>query len=295
VTGRPDEPNADGSGTDGAVSGGQVLLKQVDRLSVFFPAHDEEANLEPLVAEALASVPRLARTFEIVIVDDGSRDRTGEIADGLAAAHPDVIRVVHHPTNLGYGAALRSGFRAARYDLIAFTDGDRQFRVADLGLLTARMAQPDAPAAVVGYRIQRADPPLRTLYARAYWLANRIFFGLRFHDIDCACKLFRRDALRDLRVESGGAFFSAELLIKLRARHRTVVEVGVPHHARPAGSATGARPAVVLRAVRDFWRLRLRLWANPGDALRRGEPMLEEIGPPPDGPATRDGPETRER
>jgi len=250
----------------------------VPRLSVFFPAHDEEANLEPLVEEALASLPRLARTFEIVIVDDGSRDTTGPIADRLADAHPDIVRVVHHPTNLGYGSALRSGLRAARHDLIAFTDGDRQFRVADLGRLTARLAEPDAPDVVVGYRIQRADPLLRTLYARAYRLANRTLFGLRIRDVDCACKLFRRDALHDLRVESGGAFFSAELLIKLRARQRTVVEVGVPHHPRTAGSATGARPAVILRAVRDFWRLRLRLWANPRGALQRGEPMIDETG-----------------
>jgi glycosyltransferase involved in cell wall biosynthesis len=108
---------------------------RLPELSWFFPAHDEEANLEPLVAEALAALPALADRFEIVIVDDGSRDATPAIADRLAADHPDVVRVVHHPTNLGYGAALRSGFRAARFAAVAFTDGDRQFRVADLGRL----------------------------------------------------------------------------------------------------------------------------------------------------------------
>ena len=95
--------------------------------------------------EALETLPTLAETFEIIIVDDGSRDATPAIADELAAAHPDVVRAVHHPTNLGYGAALRSGFGAARYDLVAFTDGDRQFHVADLGRLTARLAEADAP------------------------------------------------------------------------------------------------------------------------------------------------------
>ena len=247
----------------------------VERLSYFFPAHDEEANLEPLVDEALAVLPAVARTFEIVIVDDGSRDATPAIADRLADAHPDLVRAVHHSTNLGYGAALRSGFQAARYELVAFTDGDRQFRVADVGRLTARLAEDATVDAVVGYRIKRADPLVRTLYARAYRLANRIFFGLRVRDVDCACKLFRRDALRAVRVESGGAFFSAELLIKLRAGGRTVVEVGVPHYPRTAGSATGARPQVVFRAVRDFWLLRLRLWANRGRALRRGQPMVD--------------------
>lgn len=248
----------------------------VARLSYFFPAHNEEANLADLVAEALVELPRIAAEFEIVIVNDGSRDGTRQIADDLAAANPGVVRAVHHPTNLGYGAALRTGFRSARHDLVAFTDGDRQFKVADLGRLTARLAGADHPDVVVGFRIKRADPVVRTVYARAYRLANLLFYGLRVRDVDCACKLFRREALAGIRVESGGAFFSAELLIKLRRRGRRVVEVGVPHYARTAGSPTGARPSVIFRAVRDFWGLRLRLWANAARALARGETILPE-------------------
>jgi glycosyltransferase involved in cell wall biosynthesis len=254
--------------------------ERLPELSYFFPAHNEEANLGGLVAEALETLPSLADRFEIVIVDDGSKDATPRIADELAAAHPEV-RAVHHPTNLGYGAALRSGFAASRYAHVAFTDGDRQFRVEDLGRLIARL--PTGPAAargagridaVVGFRIKRADPLVRTLYARAYRLANRIFFGLTVRDVDCACKLFRRDALDGINVESGGAFFSAELLIKLRASGRRLAEVGVPHYPRTAGSPTGAKPEVVFRAMRDFWRLRIRLWRSPKDALRRGTPIL---------------------
>ena len=251
---------------------------RVPALSYFFPAHNEEANLEALVAEALEALPALAERFEIIAVDDGSRDATPAIADRLAAAHPDVVRAVHHPTNLGYGAALRSGFRAARYDLVCFTDGDRQFRVADLGRLTGRLAAPDAPDVVVGFRIRRADPPIRTIYARLYRFANRVWFGVRVRDIDCACKLFRRAALGDIRVESGGAFFSAELLIKLRAAGRPIVETGVPHHPRTAGSPTGAKPSVIWRAVKDFWGLRLRMWANRAAALRRGQPIVGPSG-----------------
>ena len=249
---------------------------RVPRLSYFFPAHNEEANIEALVAEALETLPALAETFEIIAVDDGSKDRTGEIADRLAAEHPDVVRVVHHSPNRGYGGALRSGFETSRYELLAFTDGDRQFRIADIGRLTARMAEADQPDVVVGYRIKRADPFVRIAYARTYKLANRIFFGLRVTDVDCACKLFRREALEGVRVESGGAFFSAELLNKIRQADRSIAEVGVPHYPRTAGSPTGAKPSVVWRAVKDFWMLRLRLWANRDLAMRRGRPILGE-------------------
>ena len=249
---------------------------RVARLSYFFPAHNEEANIEGLVAEALDSLPGIAETFEVIAVNDGSRDRTQALADELTAAHPGVVRAVHHPTNLGYGAALRSGFAASRYELVAFTDGDRQFRVEDLGRLTERLAAADHPDVVVGYRIRRADPLVRTLYARAYRLADRIFFGLTVTDVDCACKLFRREALEGIHVESDGAFFSAELLIKLRAAGRSVVEVGVPHYPRTAGSPTGAKPQVIGRAVRDFWRTRLAMWASRSRGLRRGRPIIEE-------------------
>jgi len=184
---------------------------------------------------------------------------------------------MHHPTNYGYGAALRSGFAASRYELVAFTDGDRQFKVADLGRLMTRLAEADRPDAVVGFRIKRADPPIRVAYARAYRLANRLFFSLKITDVDCACKLFRREALEGVAVQSEGAFFSAELLIKLHAAGRSIVEVGVPHYPRTAGSATGAKPQVILRAVRDFWRLRLQMWVNRSRAMRRGEPMVRLI------------------
>ena len=247
---------------------------RVRRLSFFFPAHNEEANLEALVLEALETLPRIADTFEIIAVNDGSSDGTREIADRLASEHPGVVRAIHHERNRGYGGALRSGFEASRYELLCFTDGDRQFHIADLARLTARMNEPDHPDVVAGYRIKRADPFIRIAYARTYKLANRIFFGLRVRDVDCACKLFTRQALEGVRVESGGAFFSAELLIRIGELGRSIVEVGVPHYPRTAGSPTGARPSVIWRAVKDFWALRLRLWANRERALRRGRPIL---------------------
>lgn len=253
----------------------RAVRSPVRELSFFFPAHNEAENIVALVAEALDVLPTLADRFEIIAVDDGSGDDTPTLADELAAEHPQV-RVVHHETNRGYGAALRSGFRAARYELVCFLDGDRQFRVEDLGQLLDRIAQPDNPDVVVGYRLKRADPFIRRAYARAYRLALRVFYRLGVRDVDCACKLFRREALAGIRLESGGAFLSAELLIKLRQRGRRLAETGVPHYSRVAGSASGANPKVILRAVRDFWRLRIGLWINRAETLECGEPVLRE-------------------
>ena len=250
-----------------------MTAPRVSQLSFFFPAHNEAENIEALVAESLEILPTLAEEFEVIAVDDGSRDATPQIADRLAASDPRV-RVVHHETNKGYGAAVRSGLRAARYDLVAFTDGDRQFKVADLSLLLARLAQPDQPDVVVGYRLKRADPFIRTAYARAYRLALNLFYRLGVRDVDCAFKLFRRSALEGIRLESVGAFMSAELLIKLKQRGRKIAEVGVPHYPRTAGSPTGAKPSVIFRAVRDFWRLRIRLWTNRAGALKLGERVV---------------------
>jgi glycosyltransferase involved in cell wall biosynthesis len=249
--------------------------RRVAALSYFFPAHNEAGNIEALVAEAMSVLPTLAERFEIIAVDDGSRDGTSRLADELVARHPDTVRVVHHVVNQGYGAALRSGFRAARHPLVCFTDGDRQFRLADLARLLDRMAGPDAPDVVAGYRIKRADPLVRRVYARLYRIALVMFYRLTVRDVDCACKLFRREALEGVRLESGGAFLSAELLIKIRARGRRLVEVPVPHYPRTVGAQSGANPRVVFRAIRDFWRLRLLLWFARDRALARGVPVIE--------------------
>ena len=258
-----------------AVRAVREAVPRVPALSYFFPARNEAENVGPLVEEALVELERLAERFEIICVDDGSSDGTAGIADDLARRHPDVVRVVHHATNLGYGAAVRSGLAATRYGLVAFTDGDRQFHVADLSLLLRHLDDPaTATDVVAGYRIRRADARIRLVYARAYRACLRLFFGLRVRDPDCACKVFRRESLADVRLESGGAFLSEELLIKISATGGTIVEQGVPHYPRPAGRASGADPRVVARAVKDFWALRLRLWLDRAGALRRGEPVI---------------------
>src|SRR3954452_10718139 len=147
--------------TAATLAGQQPAVARVPHLSYFFPAHNEEANLEGLVLEALEALPQLADTFEIIAVDDGSKDRTRAIAERLATEHPGIVRVIHHDVNRGYGGALRSGFEASRYELLCFTDGDRQFHVADLGRLIERLAVPRPPRVLLGSRPQGAAPFLR--------------------------------------------------------------------------------------------------------------------------------------
>jgi len=214
------------------------------------------------VRDALAVLPRFADDIEVTVIDDGSTDRTGQIADDLAKADPRV-RVVHHGARRGYGGAVRSGLVSATKDFIFFTDGDRQFEIADVGRLIAAI---DGVDAVMGYRLKRQDPP-RTRFVA--WVYNRVisvmFLG-GFRDVDCAFKLFRREVFERVpldRVRSNGAFFSAEMLITLRRAGIRTREVGVPHYPRTAGKAKGQQPKVILRAIRDLLRLRLRLWGLP--------------------------------
>ncbi len=247
----------------------------LQELSLFFPCHNEAENLEALVDDALAALPALATTYEVILVDDGSRDDTARVAERLAQRHGGAVRLVRHEVNRGYGGALRSGFAAARYDHLAYTDGDRQFRVADLARLV-ECAEATRSPVVIGYRLQRADPALRLVYATFYRIANRLWFGLRVRDVDCAAKLFHRDALRGVIVHSDGAFFSAELLIRLQLAGLNIREIGVPHYPRTAGSPTGARLSVIARAIRDFWSLRIGLWLNRSETLSRGHALLND-------------------
>jgi glycosyltransferase involved in cell wall biosynthesis len=206
-------------------------------------------------------------SIEVVIVDDGSTDRTPELADALAAAHPEV-RVVHQE-NRGYGGALRTGFASSRGRLISFSDGDLQFDLTEMGRLLARLDDPAARPVdvVIGYRIKRRDPAHRIFIAKTYNAIVSVLFGLRVRDIDCAMKLFRREVFDGLRLDADSPFLSAELLIKLRARGERIAQVGVNHYPRTAGTNTGASFRKILRTFRDIGKLRVALWLHRREVL----------------------------
>jgi len=237
------------------------------RLTFFFPAYNEEENVAETVRRALEEVgPLVNGSIEVLVVDDGSTDRTPELADALAAADPRVR--VFHQANRGYGGALRAGFENARGELIGFSDGDLQFDLREMSRLLERLEAPGRPiGAVIGFRIKRRDPPHRIFIAKTYNAVVSVLFGLRVRDIDCAMKLFRREVFDGLPLTTDSPFLSAELLIKLKARGERLAQVGVNHYPRAAGTNTGASFRKILRTFRDIGLLRWALWTRRSEVL----------------------------
>lgn len=206
------------------------------RISFFFPAYYDEGTVEPLVRLADEVLSSLAEEHEIIVVDDGSPDRSGAIADRLASENPRV-RVVHHGENRGYGQALWSGFQAARFEWVVFTDGDMQYDVRELPRMLER-ARAGADA-VVGYKLSRAEGWRRSLLSYAYNASVRALLGLPLRDVDCAFKLLRRELVQGVRPSTTykEAFLVVELLYRARARGAQIEEVPVTHRERPCGES----------------------------------------------------------
>jgi glycosyltransferase involved in cell wall biosynthesis len=216
--------------------------------------YNEEGNIETAVTSALAVLAGVTDRYEVIVVDDGGRDRTGAIADRLAAADPRVC-VVHHAVNRGYGAALRSGFAAATHPLVVLADGDNQFDLGELSVLLRGLGKFDI---VSGYRIARHDPAVRRLYAFMYNRLVRVLFHIPVRDVNCGFKIYRRDLIERLlpQLRSTGALINVEMLARARKLGATVTEVGVHHYPRETGQPTGGNPAVIVRAFKEL----LELW-----------------------------------
>ncbi len=218
-------------------------------LSLVIPAFDEAAGVRKAVLAADAALSARFADYEIIVVDDGSTDGT---AAEVEAAGLLTVRLVRHARNRGYGAALRTGFEAARCPLVAFTDADEQFDLADLATLADLTA---AAPVVVGYRAPREDPALRKLLARGYNLLTRTLLGTRVRDCDCALKVFRRGVIGGLLPRSRGFFVNAEMLTYARQQGLAVAEAPVAHRRRAAGASTvGWRDVPrTARALVAFW------------------------------------------
>ncbi len=221
-------------------------------LSICFPCHNEEANVERTTRDALAAANALTSDYEIIIVNDGSRDRTGEIADRLARELP-CVRVVHHPVNRGYGGALQSGYRAATKHWVFYTDGDGQFDMMELAGLLPLLKDHDAVSA---FRSKRAEGLLRRFNAAAWTMLVNLVFGMRLRDIDCAFKIFPRALFDHISMRSTGALIDAEVLAKATNLGLRIAQTPVSHRPRTAGVQSGASLRVILRAFTELIRLR---------------------------------------
>jgi glycosyltransferase involved in cell wall biosynthesis len=204
-------------------------------ITAFFPAFNYAPSLPSLVEKTFAVLESCADDFEIIVVNDGSRDRTAAVLDILVRKHGPRLRVVTHETNRGYGAALRSGFEAATKDLVFYTDGDGQYDVAELPKLLALMA-PDV-GFVNGYKLNRSDPLRRKWIGSAYNCFARLLFGIAIRDIDCDFRLVRRRQVQQIRLESTSGCICVELVKKLEMTGRRVEEVGVSHYPRLHGKS----------------------------------------------------------
>jgi len=242
-----------------------TAAKRLPGLSVFLPAHNEEGNLEEVVRRFIAELPKVAENYQIVIVDDGSRDRTGAIADRLAATDRHIL-VVHHPVNRGYGGAVTSGLRSCTEPYLFLCDSDGQFDPSEMSRLIEHIGDHDA---VIGRRARRADPLMRRINGKAWTTLSRLLFGLQISDMDCGFKLFRKAAIDGLELRSDGAMITTELMARLAGRGARICQVDVTHLPRAAGEQSGNSPKAILKAFQDLFKLYRELKAVRNGAVAR--------------------------
>ena len=228
------------------------------RISAFFPAHNEEANIEELTRKTLKVLSEICEDYEVIIVNDGSKDRTKEIGEALAEKDPH-IRILSHETNRGYGAALKTGFYNSRFEWVFFTDGDGQFDVSEIKELAKYSDKADL---ITGYRIKRHDPFIRKVNAFAWGTLVKLLFGFRVKDVDCAFKLIKKEIIDKAKLESEGALISTELLAKATRMGYRIFETGVHHYPRRAGTQTGAKIKVIVKAFVELFKFygKMKKW-----------------------------------
>ena len=220
-------------------------------LTIFFPCHNEQDNVERVTRQAVEVGRKVADDLEVIIVDDGSKDRTAEIADRLATEIPEV-RAVHNNPNRGYGGALQRGFREARCNWIFYTDGDGQFDFGELPDVLPLLEQYDI---VSCYRLKRQDSIMRKLNAFAWTTLVNMLFHIRLRDIDGAFKIYPKPFIDTIELHSEGALIDTEMLAKARAHGLSIGQAGVHHYPRIAGEQSGANLKVIARAFKELFKL----------------------------------------
>jgi glycosyltransferase involved in cell wall biosynthesis len=221
-------------------------------LSVFFPAYNDSGTVASLVIRAMQSARRLTSDFEVIVVNDGSTDATAQILEELARVYP-ALRVVHHPTNRGYGGALQSGFATATKEAVFYTDGDAQYDPAEMELLWERMTP--GVDLVNGYKISRSDPLHRIVIGRIYHHVVKRLFGLRMRDVDCDFRMMRRAIFERVHLEKTSGVICLEMMKKIQDAGFRMVEVPVHHYHRAYGKSQFFNLPRIWRTAIDVMKL----------------------------------------
>ena len=228
----------------------------IDELSVFFPCYNEEKNIENTVSKAVTQLKKIASKWEIIIINDGSKDNTATVALKIKEKYAPHIRIVTHNPNRGYGAAFKSGIYNAKYKWIAFTDSDGQFDFSEISNLIKKQQKTNSDL-VIGYYLSRQVSKTVILTSKIWELIVYILFGLKVKDIDCAFKLFSKEVVNSIpKLEAErGAFITSEFLIQAKKSGFKFSEVGVHHYSRTEGQATGRQLKVIIKSFTDLFNL----------------------------------------
>jgi glycosyltransferase involved in cell wall biosynthesis len=221
-------------------------------LTVFFPAYNDAGTIPSMVIGAVIAARRITDDFEVVVVNDGSQDATAEVLDELSRMCP-ALRVVEHPQNRGYGAALRTGFASATKEFVFYTDGDAQYDPQELAVLWSRMT-PDVDF-VNGYKISRSDPLHRVVIGRLYHHTVKRLFGLKMRDVDCDFRLMRRSIFERVHLEKDSGVICLELMKKVHDAGCRIVEAPVHHFHRAYGTSQFFNVRRVARTLFDIMKL----------------------------------------
>jgi glycosyltransferase involved in cell wall biosynthesis len=235
------------------------VKKLINQLSVFFPAYNEEKNIEKTVLDARKVLQKVSGKWEIIIVDDGSKDKTSEISDRLTKKYIN-IRVVHHKPNRGYGGALKSGFKTAKYRWVAFSDSDGQFKFSQIKKFIEKQKKTNADL-VLGIRAKRADSFMRKVFTWGWSIVlPRLLFGLQVTDYSCGFKMIKKEVYKKVQPLVGEEKVTQiEMLVKAQKLGFKFAEVKVNHYPRKHGEQTGADIKVITRSIRDLVKLWIRL------------------------------------
>jgi len=225
-------------------------------LSIFFPAYNDAGTIASLALVAHMTARTLTDDYEVIVVDDGSPDHTGELLDEMAQSFA-WLKVVHHPKNRGYGGALRTGFETASKQLVFYTDGDAQYDPRELVDLYRALG--DGVDFVNGYKIGRSDPLHRIVIGRVYHWFVRTVFGLRLRDVDCDFRLMRRSVFDKVVLTRSSGVICVELMKKVQDHGYRIAEVPVHHFHRTYGKSQFFNVPRVGRTLLDLVRLWLEL------------------------------------